>query len=108
MDVLPFMQRVSPGEGGAVKRTSFRNLSLRRARAIVQGPPMATRMSPGEVRMQVEAQGAAPAAETETKAAGATAPRALAEPATSRALWPTFMRRTLAEDVLESRAVPSN
>ena len=28
-----------------------------------------------------------------------------AEPATGRALWPTFMRRTLAEEALESAAL---
>jgi hypothetical protein len=29
-----------------------------------------------------------------------------AEPATSRALWPTFMRRTLAEDALHREPPP--
>ena len=35
----------------------------------------------------------------------ATTP-APAEPATARALWPTFMRRTLAEDALRREATP--
>jgi hypothetical protein len=36
-----------------------------------------------------------------------TAPVAApAEPATARALWPTFMRRTLAEDALRREATP--
>ncbi len=30
-----------------------------------------------------------------------------AEPATSRALWPTFMRRTLAEDALRRDPPPA-
>lgn len=43
----------------------------------------------------------AAAAAPEPKAAG------LAEPATDRALWPTFMRRTLAEEALrEAPAKP--
>lgn len=42
--------------------------------------------------MQAEAHQAAPAATIEPK------PEAGAEPGTARALWPTFMRRTLAEE----------
>jgi hypothetical protein len=34
-----------------------------------------------------------------------TAP--LAEPPTARALWPTFMRRTLDEDVLRPQDLPA-
>jgi hypothetical protein len=30
-----------------------------------------------------------------------------AEPATARALWPTFMRRTLTEDALRRETTPS-
>jgi hypothetical protein len=29
-----------------------------------------------------------------------------AEPATARALWPTFMRRTLPEDMLQRESLP--
>lgn len=32
-----------------------------------------------------------------------TSPRTIQEPPTPRALWPTFMRRTLAEDQLRPR-----
>lgn len=36
-----------------------------------------------------------------------TRPPAPAEPATSRALWPTFMRRTLAEDIVRPENPPA-
>jgi hypothetical protein len=35
------------------------------------------------------------------------APAAAPEPATSRALWPTFMRRTLAEEALRRHSEPA-
>jgi hypothetical protein len=38
----------------------------------------------------------------------AEAPAAQAEPATGRALWPTFMRRTLAEDAVQVPAAGGN
>ena len=34
-------------------------------------------------------------------------PAPMPEPATARALWPTFMRRTLAEDSLRTPAEPA-
>lgn len=45
--------------------------------------------------------------ETLTDARPAPRPPAPAEPATSRALWPTFMRRTLAEDALRQERAPA-
>jgi hypothetical protein len=51
------------------------------------------------MRMASETAMAEPARQVET-------PRqpSLAEPTTARALWPTFMRRTLAEDMVRPRA----
>lgn len=48
--------------------------------------------------MQAEPQPAAPAATIEARRETA------GEPATARALWPTFMRRTLAEEVVRKEA----
>jgi hypothetical protein len=45
----------------------------------------------------------APPAAAEGRAGRERSPRAMAEPPTARALWPTFMRRTLAEDELRPR-----
>jgi hypothetical protein len=44
--------------------------------------------------------------EVPAAASDAPAPRTVAEPATARALWPTFMRRTLAEDALRAESRP--
>lgn len=48
--------------------------------------------------MQAEPQPAAPAATIEARRETA------GEPATARALWPTFMRRTLAEEEVRKEA----
>lgn len=55
--------------------------------------------------MQAEAMLMAPAPDrSRDEVAEATPARAMSEPATARALWPTFMRRTLAEDLLRREA----
>lgn len=52
--------------------------------------------------MQAEA-GAAPAARTDEPMPAEAARRPVAEPTTAVALWPTFMRRTLAEELLRGK-----
>jgi hypothetical protein len=51
--------------------------------------------------MQAEATLTAPEPMAEAEAPRARTP---AEPATARALWPTFMRRTLPEEMLRREA----
>jgi hypothetical protein len=51
--------------------------------------------------MQAEATFTSPEATSEVEAPRARPP---AEPATARALWPTFMRRTLPEEMLRREA----
>jgi hypothetical protein len=61
-----------------------------------------------EARMQAEAMTMAPTldrpGEDVPPRPDAPAARTAPEPATPRALWPTFMRRTLAEELLRREA----
>ncbi|MGG5811586.1 hypothetical protein [Falsiroseomonas sp. CW058] len=57
--------------------------------------------------MDAEARRATPAAEARDTSRGEAERRAAPEPATPRALWPTFLRRTLAEEALRDAALPA-
>jgi hypothetical protein len=52
---------------------------------------------------RIESPHHAPPAAAEGRAGRERSPRAIPEPPTARALWPTFMHRTLAEDQLRPR-----